>query len=111
MKKNTKKIVALQSDNLNSNYRCGAEWKGKMKKDKNSITAASQRQSFLTKQDVKLIRTGRLCSLSDFETLEAQEIIISFTKFKSPLRQNSCRLKFLKKIKFEIRDENLYKVF
>ncbi len=29
----------------------------------------------------------------------------------SPLRQNSCRLKFLKKIKFEIRDENLYKVF
>jgi len=28
-----------------------------------------------------------------------------------PLRQNSCRLKFLKKIKFEIRDENVYKVF
>ena len=29
----------------------------------------------------------------------------------TPLRQNSCRLKFLKKIKFEIRDENVYKVF
>ena len=29
----------------------------------------------------------------------------------NPLRQNSCRLKFLKKIKFEIRDENVYKVF
>ena len=28
-----------------------------------------------------------------------------------PLRQNSCRLKFLKKIKFELRDENVYKVF
>jgi hypothetical protein len=29
----------------------------------------------------------------------------------TPLRQNSCRLKFLEKIKFEIRDENLYKIF
>jgi probable HAF family extracellular repeat protein len=29
----------------------------------------------------------------------------------TPPRQNSCRLKFLKKIKFEISDENLYKVF
>jgi len=28
-----------------------------------------------------------------------------------PLRQNSCRLKFLNKIKFEIRDEILYKVY
>jgi hypothetical protein len=30
---------------------------------------------------------------------------------ETPPRQNSCRLKFLKKIKFEIRDENVYKVF
>jgi TIR domain len=30
---------------------------------------------------------------------------------RSPLSQNSCRLKFLKKIKFEIRYENVYKVF
>jgi hypothetical protein len=28
-----------------------------------------------------------------------------------PPRQTSCRLKFLKKIKFEIRDETVYKVF
>lgn len=28
-----------------------------------------------------------------------------------PLSQNSCRLKFFKKNKFEIRDENKYKVF
>jgi hypothetical protein len=28
-----------------------------------------------------------------------------------PLRQNSCRLKFLEKIKFEISDEKIYKVF
>jgi hypothetical protein len=28
-----------------------------------------------------------------------------------PLRQNSCRLKFLEKIKFEIRNEKIYKVF
>ncbi len=29
----------------------------------------------------------------------------------TPPRQNSCRLKFLNKIKFEIRNENLYKAF
>ncbi len=29
----------------------------------------------------------------------------------NPPRQNSCRLKFLNKIKFEIRNENLYKAF
>ena len=29
----------------------------------------------------------------------------------TPLSQNSCRLKFLKIIKFEIRDANKYKVF
>jgi len=29
----------------------------------------------------------------------------------SPLRQNSCRLKFLEKIKIEISDEKIYKVF
>jgi hypothetical protein len=29
----------------------------------------------------------------------------------SPLLQTSCRLKFLKKIKFEIKDEIIYKVF
>ena len=31
--------------------------------------------------------------------------------FDCPLSQNSCRLKFFKKNKFEIRDENKYKVF
>ena len=36
---------------------------------------------------------------------------LNTTPTATPLRQNSCRLKFLKKIKFEIRDENLYKVF
>jgi hypothetical protein len=30
---------------------------------------------------------------------------------RTPLSQNSCRLKFFKKNKFEIRDENKYKVF
>ena len=29
----------------------------------------------------------------------------------SPLRQNRCRLKFLEKIKFEIRNEKIYQVF
>jgi len=39
------------------------------------------------------------------------EVIVSNLVFTVPPRQNSCRLKFLKKIEFEIRDENLYKVF
>jgi hypothetical protein len=39
------------------------------------------------------------------------EIYHKITKSVIPLRQNSCRLKFLEKIKFEISDEKIYKVF
>ena len=41
------------------------------------------------------------------------EIKVNFaaTPGNTPPRQNSCRLKFLKKIKFEIKNENIYKAF
>jgi hypothetical protein len=38
-------------------------------------------------------------------------VSIKLTTFIAPLRQNSCRLKFLEKIKIENSDEKIYKVF
>ncbi|QWF72079.1 DNRLRE domain-containing protein [Methylomonas paludis] len=44
-------------------------------------------------------------------TATSHPAFIDITLADIPPRQTSCRLKFLKPIKFEIRDENIYKVF
>jgi type I restriction enzyme M protein len=55
--------------------------------------------------------SGMLLSMQNVEDMEGNKIQDGLTPEDFPLRQNSCRLKFLEKIKFEIRDENLYKIF
>ena len=81
--------------------------------------------SVLSKEVVFTIRKSLIghlqtISMSEYESLGTGTVVThlvtdldTLDNFigSTPLRQNSCRLKFLKKIKFEIRDENVYKVF
>lgn len=55
------------------------------------------------------VHLSEACAIAYYQ--QQTEFPIIKTLLADPPRQNSCRLKFLNKIKFEIRNENLYKAF